>query len=38
MLEAVGYRQVGRIPRRCFKRGRYRDAVLFTFECDAWGK
>ena len=38
MLEAVGYRQVGCIPRRYFKRGGYRDALLFALERDAWGR
>jgi ribosomal-protein-alanine N-acetyltransferase len=32
MLERAGYRQVGRIPRRYFKRGAYRDALLFALE------
>ena len=32
MLERVGYVQVGRIPRRHFKRGAYRDALLFALE------
>jgi hypothetical protein len=32
MLEAVRYRQVGRIPHRYFKRGDYRDALLFAVE------
>jgi RimJ/RimL family protein N-acetyltransferase len=34
MLERAGYRQVGRIPRRYFKRGAYRDALLFALERD----
>jgi RimJ/RimL family protein N-acetyltransferase len=37
MLEAVGYRQVGCIPRRYFKRGGYRDALLFALERAASG-
>jgi RimJ/RimL family protein N-acetyltransferase len=32
MLERAGYRQVGRISRRYFKRGAYRDALLFALE------
>jgi RimJ/RimL family protein N-acetyltransferase len=32
MLERVGYVQVGRIPRRHFKRGAFRDALLFALE------
>jgi RimJ/RimL family protein N-acetyltransferase len=32
MLTRAGYREVGRIPRRYWKRGAYRDAVLFAFE------
>ena len=32
MLERVGYVQVGRIPHRHFKRGAYRDALLFALE------
>ena len=32
MLERAGYRQVGRIPRRYFKRGAYRDLLLFALE------
>ena len=34
MLERAGYREVGRIPRRYFKRGAYRDALLFALERD----
>ena len=32
MLTRCGYVEVGRIPRRYFKRGAYRDAVLFAIE------
>lgn len=32
MLERAGYREVGRIPRRYFKRGAYRDLLLFALE------
>ena len=32
MLERAGYREVGRIPRRYFKRGAFRDALLFALE------
>lgn len=32
MLERVGYVEVGRVPRRHFKRGAFRDALLFALE------
>ena len=32
MLERVGYREVGRIPRRYWRRGAYREAVLLVAE------
>ena len=32
MLKRCGYVEVGRIPRRYFKRGAYRDALLFALE------
>jgi len=32
MLVRNGYREVGRIPRRYFKRGRFRDALIFALE------
>jgi len=32
MLKGCGYGEVGRIPRRYFKRGAYRDAILFALE------
>jgi RimJ/RimL family protein N-acetyltransferase len=32
MLLRNGYREVGRIPRRYFKRGEYRDLLLFALE------
>ena len=32
MLRRAGYREVGRIPRRYWKRGAYRDALLFALE------
>jgi RimJ/RimL family protein N-acetyltransferase len=32
MLTRAGYREVGRIPRRYWKRGAYRDSVLFALE------
>ncbi len=32
MLEAAGYREMGRIPRRYWKRGAYRDVVLMVAE------
>lgn len=36
MLVTSGYREVGRIPRRCFKRGRFRGAVIFALERWEW--
>jgi RimJ/RimL family protein N-acetyltransferase len=36
MLLRVGYRDVGRIPARYFKRGAYRDIVLFACHRDWW--
>ncbi|HVT15521.1 MAG TPA: GNAT family protein [Thermoanaerobaculia bacterium] len=32
MLEKAGYREVGRVPRRHWKRGAFRDAILFALE------
>lgn len=32
MLQKAGYREVGRIPRRYWKRGAYRDAILLVLE------
>jgi RimJ/RimL family protein N-acetyltransferase len=32
MLEKAGYREVGRIPRRQFKRGAFRDLVILVLE------
>lgn len=32
MLTRAGYREVGRIPRRYFKRGAFRDALTFALE------
>jgi RimJ/RimL family protein N-acetyltransferase len=32
MLQKVGYREVGRIPRRLWKRGAYRDVVMLVLE------
>jgi len=34
MLKRCGYAEVGRVPRRYFKRGAYRDAILFALERD----
>jgi RimJ/RimL family protein N-acetyltransferase len=36
MLSRVGYREVGRIPARYFKRGAHRDIVLFACHRDWW--
>jgi RimJ/RimL family protein N-acetyltransferase len=32
MLEKAGYREVGRLPRRHWKRGAFRDAILLALE------
>jgi RimJ/RimL family protein N-acetyltransferase len=32
MLQKIGYREVGRIPRRMWKRGSYRDVVMLVLE------
>ncbi|MBA3714515.1 MAG: GNAT family N-acetyltransferase [Pyrinomonadaceae bacterium] len=32
MLQKAGYAEVGRIPRRYWKRGSYRDAIIMTIE------
>jgi ribosomal-protein-alanine N-acetyltransferase len=37
MLERAGYREVGRIPGRYFKRGAYRDGLTFALERSALG-
>jgi RimJ/RimL family protein N-acetyltransferase len=36
MLLKLGYREVGRIPKRYWKRGAYRDAILLLLDRDAW--
>jgi len=36
MLGKVGYRECGRVPRRYWKRGRYRDHVLLCLERSDW--
>jgi RimJ/RimL family protein N-acetyltransferase len=36
MLARAGYRETGRIPRRYFKRGEYRDAILFALDREWW--
>ncbi len=36
MLVRVGYREVGRVPARYFKRGAYRDIALFACHRDWW--
>ncbi len=36
MLSRVGYREVGRIPARYFKRGAHRDVVMFACRHDWW--
>ncbi len=35
MLQGAGYREVGRLPRRFWKRGAFRDVVLLVAERDA---
>jgi RimJ/RimL family protein N-acetyltransferase len=32
MLQKAGYREVGRLPRRIWKRGAYRDVVMMVLE------
>ena len=32
MLKRAGYREIGRVPRRNFKRGAFRDVLLFALE------
>jgi hypothetical protein len=36
MLKRVGYREVGRIPRRDWKFGAYHDRVLFALYREDW--
>lgn len=36
MLKSQGYAEVGRIPRRYWKRGAYRDTILLAIERDDW--
>jgi RimJ/RimL family protein N-acetyltransferase len=36
MLARAGYREVGRIPARYFKRGTYRDAIILALARDSW--
>lgn len=36
MLARAGYREVGRLPRRYWKRGAYRDVVLMVAERETW--
>ncbi len=36
MLKRVGYREVGRIPRRDWKHGTYHDRVLFALHREDW--
>jgi len=36
MLKRVGYREVGRIPRRDWKHGAYHDRVLFALHREDW--
>jgi RimJ/RimL family protein N-acetyltransferase len=35
-LQKVGYREVGRIPRRYWRRGAYRDVLLFALDREWW--
>jgi RimJ/RimL family protein N-acetyltransferase len=35
-LLKAGYREVGRVPRRMWKRGQYRDLILLMVERDEW--
>ena len=36
MVEKAGFAEVGRVPRRYWKHGRYRDVALFVAERDGW--
>jgi RimJ/RimL family protein N-acetyltransferase len=36
VLTKNGYREVGRIPRATWKRGRYRDVMIFWIDREAW--
>jgi ribosomal-protein-alanine N-acetyltransferase len=36
MLQRAGYREVGRIPKRYWRRGAYRDAVILAVQRDEW--
>jgi RimJ/RimL family protein N-acetyltransferase len=36
MLQKVGYREIGRIPRRYWKRGAYRDVILLMVDRESW--
>ena len=36
MLQKVGYREVGRVPERYWKRGAYRDQILMALTADQW--
>ena len=36
MLTTVGYREVGRVPGRYWKRGAYRDQVILVLEREGW--
>ena len=36
VLLKAGYREVGRVPRRMWKRGEFRDQILLMVERDAW--
>lgn len=38
MLKGQGYTEVGRIPRRYWKRGTYRDSILLVLERESWLK
>jgi len=35
-LRKVGYQEVGRIPRRYWKRGAYRDAIQLMVDRESW--
>ncbi len=36
MLKRVGYREVGRLPERYWKRGAWRDAILLALDAGSW--
>lgn len=35
-LRNAGYQEIGRVPKRYWRRGAYRDVTLFAFDRDSW--